>query len=199
VFDRTLVHASACAVILGGAGACGDVADVQVPLIPDSPPPRSVPELPRATARAFADIGIGGGVAACPLEFHSLLPSVPPDPSPSGASNRVVDGDGTRIECRVRERVAEPDSFDIALVLEHGDVPRFSLHGSMSEARLDRVALQIAMPDGRHVEAECGAEAFTIDAGAVSFQLPACVARADGDTSTGCSIEVIATFENCGR
>jgi hypothetical protein len=201
VFAQELGIASACVLMFASAVcACGDVRDVQVPLIPNNPPPATVPELAQARPRALVNLSINGQDPPCPSEFHALLPSASPAQSPSGGQgNRVTDGDGVTVRCLIRARTDLPDVFDVDLLLEHDALPRFTIMGSMSEGRMALATLHIATPDGLPIDANCGAEVLTIRPGALSLSIPSCQARIDGGSVPGCSIEVVATFENCER
>jgi hypothetical protein len=201
VFARKLGIASACVLMFASAVcACGDVRDVQVPLIPNNPPPATVPELARARPRALVNLSINGQNPPCPREFHALLPSASPaQSSSSGQGNRVTDGDGVTVHCLIRASTASPDVFDVDLLLEHDALPRFTIMGSMSEGRMDLVTLHMATPDELPIEANCGAEVLAIRPGAVELSIPSCESPTDGGSIPGCRIEVVATFENCER
>jgi hypothetical protein len=192
-------------MIVAAASGCGDLDDVQVPLVPEKPPPRRASVLfPRAPGapRAFANVSVVPGEGkSCRLDFATLLP-------PSGARNtnaslgseRIVDGEGAAVQCLVQPRPGAPDVFDVELSLEHDELTRFAVTGALSEGTSSRVAVHVTTPDGSDVEADCTSRVYTLRPGAADFQLAACTGTSSPDPAlVGCSISAVAIFENCQR
>jgi hypothetical protein len=91
----------------------------------------------------------------------------------------------------------DADVFDVDLFVEHESQRRFAVTGALSQAGSSRVALGLLTADGLEIDAECNSEVVTVLPGAAWFKLAGCVGRSPDAAWLGCSIEVIAIFENC--
>jgi len=197
----------ALGVLFGAAAvlACGDVKDVQVPLIPSSRTQRAVPQLPPSV---FAGVGpgqvatsveVGGGDAgACPFEYSSLLPrSLERSELLTGAGDRLVDGPDALVECRVHSPDESPGVFDVDVHVAHDDLPRLVVKGVMSEAGPNVVGLVLVTADQDRIEADCSGEAVALLSGAAWFRLSSCVVRRPDGERLQCDVAVTAIFEHC--
>jgi hypothetical protein len=190
-----------CAVLFSVvASACGDLGDVQVPLVSQR---RIEPALPRfleaVTARAalIVDVGSDGSAGSCPVEYSSVLPpSIDPE-ARLDRGDRLIDGEGTLIDCDVTARAEAPDVFDVDVSVDREELPRFLVIGAMSTTRSSVVSLALETPDGSEVEADCRSEVIAIASGAVWFELSGCAGRSSDAALLDCGIEVTALFENC--
>jgi hypothetical protein len=193
-----------CALILGVAVmACGDVKDVQVPLIPSRRTQRSEPQLPAyalvGAAQAVTSVELGGGDAgACPFEYSSLLPrSFERSELLTGEGERLVDGPDALVDCRVHAPYETPGVFEIEVHVAHDDMPRFVVKGVMSEAAPNVVGLVLVTAEQDRIEADCSAEAVALVSGAAWLRLSSCAVRRPDGEPLECQLAATAILENC--
>jgi hypothetical protein len=183
--------------------ACGDVKDVQVPLIPSRRTERAVPELPTfefvGPAQAVASVEVGGGDSgACPFEYSSLLPrSLERSALLTGVGDRLVDGPDALVECRVHSPYGSPGVFDVDAHVALDGMPRFVVTGVMSEPGPNVVGLVLVTPDQDRIAADCSSDPVSLLPGAAWFRLSSCVVRRGDGEPLECDVAVTAIFENC--
>jgi hypothetical protein len=192
-------------VLSAVVSACGDVKDVQVPLLPTSRTQRSIPELPvlvvdvRPQAVTSVELRGGGGDAgACPFEYSALLPrSIERSELALGQGERLVDGPDALVNCRVRAPYESPWVFEVDVHVAHDDMPRFVVKGAMSSEGPNVLGLVLVTADRDRIEAECAGEALELVSGAVWFRLSSCEVRRPDGEPLACDLAVTAIFENC--
>lgn len=204
MIGRGLPSALGALLFSAGAAACGDVKDVQVPLIPSRRTQRAVPELVvyglarPAQAVTSVELGGGGDAGACPFEYESLLPrSFARSDLLTGEGDRLVDGPDALVECRVHTPYESPGVFDVDVHVAHDDMPRLVVKGAMSEAGPNVVGLVLVTADRDRIEADCSAEGVVLVPGGVWFRLSSCAVRLPDDEPLACELAITAIFENC--
>jgi hypothetical protein len=197
------LEAAVFALVHAAVLACGDVKDVQVPLIPSSRTQRAVPQVPVygviGPAQAVTSVEVGGGDAgSCPFEYSSLLPrSLERSELLTGQGDRLVDGPDALVECRVHSSYESPGVFDVDGHVAHDDMPRFVVKGVMSQAGPNVVGLVLVTADQERIEADCSADVVALLSGAAWFRLSSCVVRRPNGEALECDLVVTAIFEKC--
>jgi hypothetical protein len=185
---------------IGAGAACGDIDDVQIPLVPTGRATTEVPSLRRVFhPQAVTSVEVVDSAAgSCPIAFSSLLPpGYERAELRAGTGERLIGGDDAAVTCQVERSTESSDVFDVDLLLSHAELPRFGVTGSVGLGRENVVALELGTPGGVSIDADCAAEVIQVQPGAAWLELGSCIAHSGSAASADCRIEVTAIFELC--
>jgi hypothetical protein len=198
-----------CALNLSLSGTgCGDIGDVQVPLVPQrraAPSPAPLPTFVRAGApQVVMSVDIGAGATgACAIEYSFLLPPSTARStlqSQTGEGDRLVHGDRALVQCGVAPRVASAEVFDVNLWVDYESRTFVAVRGTFEgEGDSSQVALQVTLPDRSVLEADCTSEVVQVSPSAAWFRTASCWGRSPHAGLRECSVEASAILENCER
>lgn len=174
--------------------ACGDVDNVQVPLIPE---PRRSSSLPyfESLPTAAVQLDAAGGESCAALRFD--VPQAPESPESMLAEERVVNGAGNAVRCNVRKRSEPPRTFDVHLSLTHAAVRHFGISGPMREGLDTVVALEVTTADATRFVGDCAARDVRANVDSVSFMLQDCVGMFSNPAIADCKVSGRGVFEHC--
>ena len=181
--------------------ACGDPSDAELPFRFEPIEQEVGPDTrPRAVVSSYTNSASGRAtVDPCPSELRASLPDETAATTlVEGGGERLFDGTGALVSCRVAADVNGGDSFDIALELQHASLPRFELAGQLPSKGIGTVRLTAVLGDDIELEGQCETRIDTVLPGAVwlpSFSCTVVVAA----TLPPCALGGGVIFEYCRR
>jgi len=195
-----LVRTARYLLAVGAAGlgsACGDPADIQVPL------PLAGFDAQPAVSPASAVLMLeGSGTYAACDAFRTSLPNPGAQETLlNGAGQRLMSSAGSRVECRVASlSVDAPGVFDVELrVDQEGGLPHFELRGRVSDAGRATLTLSMSLADGDSIQSECSGEVKAVLPGALWVPSFSCEDTRSSDSPVDCRLEGGVIFEKCER
>jgi hypothetical protein len=181
-----------------GVLGCGDIDDVQVPLIPDEAPAVMVPMFERAPARVLASIAVvdagDAGAGACPVSFRASFEVARQPGGPEDVREEA--GGSATVACTVRATAAGA-ARQVEAMVTHTLVRSVKVTGVWTEGAASPASLSMTLTDGTEIGAACRATGTAFRGAGVQFRLEGCRASADGVDVPTCALDVSANFENC--
>lgn len=115
----------------------------------------------------------------------------------SGSGERLVDGAGAAIACRVAPRAGAEDAFELDLELSSGSVARFRATGAVDGIAPVRVDVELATGSESLAQTGCEATAYEVLPGAVWLRV-SCADLVDASApGILCAADGGVIFENC--